>query len=154
MVTSCGELWRSKLPRSVFALFFSVFVVCFVGITMAMRCRVDANCGNILPGFEGRRGCTYCGDPGDEEHDIRLGSPLAFVSVSRTWIVMLVLCVGGRRRRLVYRLSPLSSAIPSRFAVNPGLAVVPEGLAFAERLSWISLAGSAWCARPTAKRRR
>lgn len=41
-----------------------------------------------------------------------------------------------------------------RMAVNPGLSVVPEGLAFAERLCWISLAGTGWCARATDKRRR
>ncbi|CAM9392236.1 unnamed protein product, partial [Sphacelaria rigidula] len=41
-----------------------------------------------------------------------------------------------------------------RLAMNPELVHVPEGLAYAERLSWISLAGSAWCARATAKRRR
>ena len=47
-----------------------------------------------------------------------------------------------------------ASYVYGRLAVNPGLSVVPEGLAFAERLAWVSLAGSAWCARSTEKRRR
>eukprot|EP00903_Cladosiphon_okamuranus_P020128 g18482.t1 len=57
-------------------------------------------------------------------------------------------------RSLPQGMEAMRSLELCRIAVNPGLAVVPEGLKFAERLSWVSLAGSAWCARATEKRRR
>eukprot|EP00752_Nemacystus_decipiens_P006044 g5455.t1 len=57
-------------------------------------------------------------------------------------------------RSLPHGMEAMRSLELCRIAVNPGLAVVPEGLKFAERLAWVSLAGSAWCARAAEKRRR
>ncbi|CAM9203885.1 unnamed protein product, partial [Hapterophycus canaliculatus] len=60
----------------------------------------------------------------------------------------------NKLRSLPQGMEAMRSLELCRLAVNPGLTVVPEGLTFAERLAWVSLAGSAWCARASEKRRR
>ncbi|CBJ29007.1 Putative Leucine Rich Repeat Protein Kinase [Ectocarpus siliculosus] len=57
-------------------------------------------------------------------------------------------------RSLPQGMEAMRSLELCRLAVNPGLTVVPEGLTYAEKLAWVSLAGSAWCARASEKRRR
>lgn len=57
-------------------------------------------------------------------------------------------------RRLPAGMDAMRSLELCRLAANPDLVVVPESLMFAERLAWVSLAGSAWCAPATEKRRR
>ncbi|CAM9522199.1 unnamed protein product, partial [Scytosiphon promiscuus] len=60
----------------------------------------------------------------------------------------------NKLRSLPQGMEAMRSLELCRLAVNPALTVVPEGLTFAERLAWVSLAGSAWCARASEKRRR